>query len=537
MIFSSVTERLRGLAQRPGPVLVSVEGRPGLSPLPFVLEATDPARRLVFEPPRLTDQGNREALGERLRPFAARRPRADGQLPAWRYRSEAPRRAVARSPSARLSSADWPTLLAALPQTAPLTLVVNEPAGLAAVNRRFWKMLGEAWLAVRRRGQRVHLILVSSERGLGRRLNAPGSPFRDPGASLAPRPVPDPADIVQADPGSHYDLAAAVPEWRGRDLLLGWALFGGLPATWSAMRTAATVAAARSDSAVAPSYSRAAPLVAEAPSGLGDPAQTLRANLAWAGSPLGSAPRDRLEQRVQKTHRYAAILSAVARGATGWRQVADALGGSSSRGAVGPYLQRLRRLGLVVAERPLGASPSGRRTRYRLSDPFETLWWSALHPIRSELLSPSESGQAWRDRIEASLPSALDAVLPQICRNFLRFGCESLLGATARRAGPLWGEGFDFPVAATLENGAVCYAHTHAGPDPADLEALEALEAQMRRTRYGRGRQARIRLLVSLNGFTEPLRREAARSRFVRLADPKTLATPPKLAASRNSTA
>lgn len=546
MLFVSLTERLRALARRPGPLLASVEGRPGLSPLPFVLEATDPARRLVFEPPALTDDGNRQALAERLRRFAGdprvqrtegRRHGAEDRFPPWRFR---PRTAPART--ARSPADDWPSLFAALQRAAPLTLVVNKPEGFTAANRRFWNMLGEAWLSIRRRGQRVHLILASAERGLGRRLNAPGSAFRDPGASLGQRAAPDPAEVVHAEPGSHYDLATAAPEWRGRDLLLGWALFGGLPGTWAAAglrgarsgETAAGPGTPPGDGAAAglgmSAHTGATASARTAHAGEGRqraPGDALRACLADPASPLASAPRDELERHVQKTRRYAAILSAVARGASGWREVADALGADSGRGSLGPYMQHLRRLGLVAAERPLGAPASGRRTRYRLADPFEAMWWADLHPARSELLSPTGVQRAWAARVEPRLPRYLEAALPRICRNYLRFGCASLLGAVARRTGPLWGSGYDFPAVATLANGAVCYAHVHAGPRPAKPSALKSLEAEMRKAPFGRGRQSRFRLLVSVAGFTEPLRREAARNPFVRLADAETLAALP----------
>ncbi len=503
MIFDLAKDRLRGLARRAGPVLASVEGRPGLSPLPFVLEATQSFRRVVFEPPGLSDRANLAAFAEQVRPLvsdaraASPRRRTDvWNLPAWDPWSSAP--------AASALPREWPGLLALLPRSAPLTLVINEPDGLAAVNRRFWRLLGDAWLAARRRGQRVHVFLVRAERGLGRRLNAPGSPFREPSAALGSRPVADPAEVMEVGVGSHYDLASAFPEWRGRHLLLGWALFGGLPSTWAAVRSVAEPNA-------------------NPPFG---PADALRACLARADSPLASAPRDRLERRVQKVSRYASILSAVAQGAASWGQVSAALG-ASAPGAAGPYLHRLRRLGLIDAERPLGASRSGRRTRYRLADPFEALWWSALHPLRSALLTPGGAERAWADRLEPALQAVLAAALPAICRNFLRFGCGALLGATARRAGPLWGDDFDFPAAATLENGAVCHAHVHAGPGPVESSALEALEGEVRRCPYGRGRQSRFRLLVSLGGFAEPLRREAARNPLVRLVGAEVLGAPP----------
>lgn len=511
MVFDDALSRLRRLSRRPAPLLVSVEGRPGLSPIDFALAATSGARRLVFEPPGLTDKGNLLALAERLRPFAAvpaqRPPR--GRPRSWtRSLGAASGRPSSRRPFS-FPPEDWPSLFAGLPSAAPLALIVHEPKRLADANRRFWTILGRAWPAVRRRGLRVHLVLASSERGLGRHLNAADSPFRDLGRELAGRPGPDPVEVVRIDPGGHYDLARTAPHWRGRDLLLAWALFGGLPSTWAG----------------ASAFGRGGGLPGPA---LPSPSEVMRACVSRAGAPLASAPLDELQRRTQKTRRYAALLSAVAKGASNWRAVADALGAEGGPGGAGPYLHHLRRLGVVVAERPLDAPPKGRRTRYRLADPFEAFWWSVVHPVRSELISPDRAERAWADRIEPRLPDVLGAVMPQICRNFLRFGSAPLLGAVARRAGPLWGDGFDFPAAATLANGAVCYAHVHSGPDPAGLPALAALDAQVRRVRYGRDRQTRIRLLVSLAGFTEALRRESDRRPHVRLAGAEALAAIPE---------
>lgn len=532
-------------------MIVSVEGRPGLSPVGLALEATQGARRLVFEPPGLTDEGNLVALAERLRPFVAvsaqGRPRARPR--SWTAQhGTAPVQPGARG-GVSFPPEDWPSLLAALPAAAPLTLIVHEPERLAEANRRFWTILGRAWLAVRRRGQRVHVVLASSERGLGRRLNAADSPFRDLGVELAGRSGPDPVEVVRVGPGSHYDLARAAPQWRGRDLLTAWALFGGLPSTWDAAASAAGKPpgarglpgppgavdddASPSETLRASSSARLASL-AFLDAGA-SPSETMRACLAQGRAPLASAPRDELERRTQKTRRYAALLRAVAEGASSWRALAEVLGAEGGPGGAGPYLQRLRRLGIVAADRPLDAPSSGRRTRYRLSDPFEAFWWSAVHPVRSELLSPDRAERAWTNQIEPRLPDALGAAMPQICRNFLRFGSAPLLGAVARRAGPLWGKGFDFPAAATLANGAVCYVHVHSGPGPAGPPALAALDAQVRRVRYGRDRQTRFRVLVSLAGFTESLRRESARRPDIRLADADALAalpkpTPPSLA-------
>lgn len=478
MLFTEIVERLRTLAEDPGPLLVSVEGRLGHSPLSLVLEATRSERRVLYAAPALTDRDNRMALAVRLAPLAP-----------WGAPPD-----------------DWRGLFGGLARMGPLTLVVDNPGALADANRGFWRELGQAWNEVRRSGARIHLFLCSQGRGPGARLNAPDSPFWEPAARVQAAAGPPPARVIRLEVGTHYDLGAAVPHWRGPDLLLGWSVLGGLPRTWA-------LAAGR-----------------------GSPAAAVRRGLFQRGQPLADRPRVLLERAVGKINRYAAILRAVARGADSWQALASRVAAApGDAGSAGPYLARLRDIGLIAADRPLDAAPGGRRNRYRLSDPHEAFWWSAIHPVRPSLLAAAPSRDAtstpararrsiWNDRVRPALPGAVRSALPMICRNYLLYGCEPVLGARARTVGPLWGSGFDFPVAATLANGAICYGHIHPGPGPAPPSALENLDRQTRATRYGYGRQARLRLIFSLTGFQRELQRMAVRDARVWLIGGEELA-------------
>lgn len=436
---------------------------------------------MVFPPPALNDRDNLRALAVRLAPYAP-----------W----VAP-------------PGDWRGLFGALAEMAPLTLVVDEPGTLFAANRGFWRELGRAWNEVRRSGVRVHLLLCSQGYGLGEKLNEPDSPFWRPAARVQAAAGPPPVRVMRVDVGTHYDLAAAVPRWRGAELLLGWSVLGGLPGTWA--RTA----------------------------GRGSPGAALRRGLLRRGQPLADGPVTLLERAVGKVNRYAAILRAVATGAATWQQLSSRVAPAPGRaGSAGPYLARLRDIGLIAADRPLDAAPGGRRNRYRLSDPHEAFWWSAVHPLRADLMTaaplhrmtriPARQGRRiWNSGIRPVLPGAVRTALPMICRNYLRYGCEPVLGARARTAGPLWGSGFDFPVAATLASGAICYGHIHPGPTPAPASILPELDRQVRATRYGYGRQARLRLIFSLTGFERELQRMAVRDARVWLIGAEELAALP----------
>lgn len=497
MLFYETVKRLRALAENPEPLLASVEGRVGHSPLSVVLQATEGRRRVVFVPPALTDRDNRLAMAALLEPLARR----DGS-PA--QRDELP--------------AEWRGLLGTLSAMAPLTLVIDEPGALAAVSRTFWRELGRAWGEVRESGAKVDIFLSSQERGLEERLNAPESPFREPAVHLQPAAGPPPVRVVRLGVGTHYDLAAAIPHWVGRDLLVGWSVFGGLPRSWG------LVTRRRS------------------------PAAALRRGLLRGGRPLVDGPRALLDRAVGKANRYAAILRAVATGADHWRQLSERVGDDTGgSGSAGPYLAKLRELGMIDADRPVDAAPRARRNRYRLTDPHEAFWWSAIHPVRAGLLSaaphplPLPAGplprpasafrghgeRVWKEAIRPKLPGAVLAALPMICRNYLRYGCEPVLGARARTVGPLWGSGFDFPVAGTLASGAICYGHIHPGPAPAPASMIDNLDRQIRATRYGYGRYARLRLIFSLTGFERELQRAAVRDAQVWLIGGEELAALP----------
>lgn len=474
-MFTEATKRLLGGAKTAGPRLVSVEGRAGLDALPLVLTATEGQRRGVFHSPGLTDRENGEAFATLIRPFL---------------------------PDEDPAPSGWAEAMDAVARRAPMTLIIQGPRSLAAANRRIWRTLGEAWTRIRRSGARVHVYLVDDQFGLADALNAEDSPFRDRAAQLRPGPEPDPVETVRIGPGSHYDLGVAAPLWTGMELLVGWALLGGIPSHWGG------------------SPGRASPL------------RTARERLmpGMPGAcPLdGSLPDHLLARHVQSPHRYASILRAISMGATNWREVSATVGAASTaKSSSGPYLQRLQELGMIAVDRSLGARSGSRRSRYRLTDPYEAFWWSRVHPRRSALAVAADPAAFWREQIQPGVAEHVARVLPQVLCGFLLRGAEDYVGSAAREVGPLWGDGFDFPAAATLTNGAVCYTHIHPGPGPASVAALAGLESQMKAARYGFGRQARLRLLVSLSGFTEPLKRESARNPLIRLLDAERLTAPP----------
>ena len=88
----------------------------------------------------------------------------------------------------------------------------------------------------------------------------------------------------------------------------------------------------------------------------------------------------------------------------------------------------------------------------------------------------------------------------------------------ARRLGALWGENYDLDVAGTLRNGAAVYGLCVL-EGVATVADADRLTAQMRATRYGFGREGRIRAVFALEGASVALTRRAARDHLLVLDD------------------
>ena len=181
-----------------------------------------------------------------------------------------------------------------------------------------------------------------------------------------------------------------------------------------------------------------------------------------------------------------------------------------------PYLSRLQALGVVTGEASLDARPGSRSRRYRIVDPFIWFWYRFVLPHLSELLD-GRTSDVWRLRVRPYLDEYASSLFPQACREYVaRYGRERL-PATARELGGLWGIGYDFDVAGTLRTGAAVYGKVFWGQGRIPEAEDEKVQEDLRHTRYGFGKEARLRLLFSTDGFASGLLRRGARSDVMHL--------------------
>lgn len=232
---------------------------------------------------------------------------------------------------------------------------------------------------------------------------------------------------------------------------------------------------------------------------------------------LHGQPIQRLERRIQKPRRYVGILGAMADGARDWGSIHDANPAFGSGNQLAPYLSTLQDLGWVEAERSLDAPPRARKRRYHITDPFVAFWYGVVEPALGTLLEGRSSAAVWRRVLSGRrFARHASAVLPRALHRVLAESGDMLVGARARQIGGLWGDGYDLAVAGTLRTGAALYG-TAVWGRIATVADAELLRRHMRATRYGFGREARLRVVFAAAGATEALQRSVARDELLRV--------------------
>ena len=235
-----------------------------------------------------------------------------------------------------------------------------------------------------------------------------------------------------------------------------------------------------------------------------------------------------LERDLQAPARYYAILRALARGEADWATVHAGVPDLTRSGQVAPYLKKLEELGLVEARRSLDAAPAGRSRRYALTDPFLAFWFRFVLPWRWTLHppapdAPDEDGDHYARAVRPRVDEHLQTVFPLVCRQHMQHDAIETLGHAAREGGSLWGPGYDLPVAGILTSGAAYYGLCRWTTGEDDAAPFPLMDQQIRETRYGFGRERRLRLLFTGRPVSARLRREAARRRDAELIDAEAL--------------
>lgn len=360
--------------------------------------------------------------------------------------------------------------------TTPFIVILDDAGRLAQARARFVAPLEIAAHQAAERSIRVHFVLVGPAAELPMFSDkAPGTP-----ATLHLEPLP---------------LRAAtrwLPGHRAHEQVRAYGVFGGLPGVLSMLDSSVTVGT-----------------------------NVRRLLLADSGA-LADAPFAWLEREVQTPSRYVAILRTLAMGESNWSTVHQGVADLTRSGQVAPYLNRLVELGMVEMRRSLDAGPRSRSTRYSITDPFLAFWFRFVLPWRLEE-AKEDIGPHYARAVRPGINHHMDRMLPRIGRQHMQFDARESIGSAPRENGSLWGPDHEIPMAGILNSGAAFYGTTRWSDAETDTSALDHLDGQVRSTRYGFGRERRLRIIVTGRLASASLRREVARRHDAELIDATAL--------------
>lgn len=356
----------------------------------------------------------------------------------------------------------------------PLVVVLDDAERLQEARARVAPLFEVA--ARRPEGPPVHFVLVSRD-----------------AAALAADRFPEPKDVLHVPPLAARDAAQWLPGNQPHHRLRAYGVFGGIPRVLRMLDQGVTVGT-----------------------------NVRRLVLSDEGA-LAEAPLSWLERHVQTPSRYVATLSTLARGDADWGALHEGVPDLSQSGQLAPYLKRLSELGMTASRRALDAPERSRARRYEILDPFLRFWFLHALPWRlSE--SDADPGPHYTHVVRPGIETYMPTVLPGLARNHMRGSAIELFGTAARETGSLWRDDVDIPIAGTLANGAVFYGTTswHPTRDGA-TDLLGQLDDQIRKTRYGFGRENRQRIVFTGRPVPTALRRDVARRHDAVLVDARDL--------------
>lgn len=447
---------------------ITVSGPPGAGVSTLIRSATDGYAGLRFRCPPRPDPLIRAALSNRLREDVPSESAKDAEdVPTW---------AALLTEFAEQAST-----------RGPFVLVLDDAHRLSDARSRVDAGLADALGHARALQLPFHVVLA----GRAGAMPAVGtiSNMSKPSLQLGVGPLP---------------LRAAAPHLPGSEpyhKIRAYGVFGGMPSVLAHLDTSLTVGT------------------------------NVRRLLLPDSGALADLPLSWLERSVQTPTRYVSALEALSHGGAEWADLSDAIPDLTKSGQIAPYLKRLVELGLIETCRSLDSAPRSRSTRYSLTDPFLAFWLRFILPWRASERD-TEIVPHYASAIRPGIRDHLQNVMPALCRRHMAIDALETFGSNAREGGAIWNVAADIPVAGTLGTGAVYYGTClwdppTGRPRTPEQTPLERLDRNIRETRYGFGRERRVRLVFTGRATPTWLRREVARRDDARIVSAEDLVGDP----------
>lgn len=454
--------RIRSACDTPEASLLRIGGMRGVGKSALVLKALrDFDHRIVRIPP-LPDPFQRAALRRALAAPESDEPvDIEGEAPSWE--------GLFTSAAAH-----------ARPGRPPFVLVLDDWHRLSESRARFERPLLASLRRAREEHRPFHVILV------GQGTAGDGSAIEDDESLAAETMTVAPLPFRAAQP--------MLPRGAPRDVIRAYGVLGGIPRVLQAVDRDVTLET------------------------------NIRRMTLEPEAPFSDIPAQWLERDLQTPSRYNAVLARLALGECDWGALHEAVPDLTSSGQLAPYVRRLEELGLVEVRRSLDAAPASRARRYQVSDPFLAFWYRFIRPLVYAPPFTRERAETVVRSIRRGLDAHLEAVFPLICRQHMGHDAMETLGANARESGSLWTNEHEIPVAGILTSGAAFYGACFWKAPQRGEDPLGPLDKAARETRYGFGREHRLRILFTSTPPPRWLERAVMRGEQAMLLGPDQLA-------------
>lgn len=369
--------------------------------------------------------------------------------------------------------------------TAPLVVIIDEFTYLVQSEPSIVSLLQRVWDHRLSKMPSLRLLLSGSLVGImEEKVLSAQSPLYGRATSL-----------LKLNPLPFGSLGELFPRWSPAERVAVYAVCGGIPSYLS--------------------------LFAEAPGFT----QGLCASALAPGSVLYSDASLLLNERLSEPFIYASVLASIASGFHVWTDIAR-MGGVTETN-LGHYLDTLQALGMVERRAPVLATPSNRRGRYHVRDPFLRFYYRFILPHRTAI----ERGDL--KRVTEAIMQDLRAfigqyVFEELCREWAVSAAElGRLDFLPEEAGSFWaqkrGQAVQLDiVAASQRQRRLLIGEAKWGEKPVAREVLtDLVERSQKMPAVAEGWETQYVLFARV-GFT-PATHEAARTLKAGLVDLSTL--------------
>lgn len=297
---------------------------------------------------------------------------------------------------------------------------------------------------------------------------------------------------LEVEPLPLRDAAKFFPDYSAEDLILTYAIFGGIPYYLE----------------------------------LCDPRASLEANvvhlLLSGRAPLIDEPMNLLQSELRDVQRYSSIISAVADGCTKSSEIIGRVKEISDSRALSPYLEKLSRMHLIRPTKSMDATERERNRRYFLCDSLMAFWHRFVRPNLSSV-TRGFGREVYRHQINPMLDDYMGWQFEEICREHVRRHIQDRASAPAQEVGQIWHADYDIDIAGRLLDDSMIYGECKWWSDPVGENVLNTLSSRAHLTNYGSGARHRYLVLCSRKGFTSEPQTRAAHDPSILLYSPETL--------------